>query len=454
MSTDLPPDSVDVTDREPPIEAIDVVVVGATLTGLTAARDLARRGYRVTVIDQADAAGGSACSHELGDATVSAGPHGAVDADGVIAELAAELGLALQSRSGARDAFAQRDRIVPIPANTVLGVPGTPLAEDVIAVLGWSGALRAYLDRLRPVLKIGKYGSLGRLVRSRMGRAVAERMLAPVTRARFGSEAEQLQVADTVPQLNNAITKAGSLSGGVAAVVAEHAADASLSEKDVVGGMEALAAALLADALEYHARLRLQTAVEAAVRDDEGLLLTMTGGEHLRTQALIYADSGMQAADAVALRVPTGALAGAERFGTVFAAGADAAPQVTHVTDLGAIFPHRQPGEDTILLVGCSDLEDMPDDACVSLAEEAAERIMRRPLPTTAAAVLRISQPQPVPPAGGGIRVIPTARDLATELAAARRTASAVQRADFAVPGRAWSDDINDDAHEQGEEPA
>ncbi len=57
-------------------------------------------------------------------------------------------------------------------------IPGTSPSARII---GWGGAWRAFLDRVRPPLTIGKERSLGRLVRTRMGDAVLERLVAPVS---------------------------------------------------------------------------------------------------------------------------------------------------------------------------------------------------------------------------------------------------------------------------------
>ena len=446
------PESRVADETAPEVPGIDVVVVGASLPGLVAARDLARRGYRVTVLEAGSGVGGTVRSKPLGDATISAGPHGIVDSSGTLAELAEELGLELVRRSSARDAYRLAGRTVPMPVNTVLGIPATPLASDVAAVIGWSGALRAYVDRLRPVLKIGRYSSLGRLVRSRMGAAVAERMLAPVARARFGASPHELTVAETLPQLNNEITRAGSLSGGIGALAASIEADAALSEVDIVGGLEVLAEALAADARDYHAEIRLGSTIDIAARDDAGLLLTLTDGDELRAQAIIYAPDGIYVADGVALRVSAANLSGSERFDTVFTADGAGVGGATHVADLGARFGFRAPGDDTVLFVGLELSDNMPEAECVAVATAAAESLLGHEIRVLDAAVFRREQPVPVPAAGAGIRVITAHSSLSAALEAARQTASAVQRADFAVPGTAWSDDINQAASDQEDE--
>ena len=105
-----------------------------------------------------------------------------------------------------------------LPEPHVLGIPAVPLHELVTALVGGSGATRGYLDRLLPVLRVGKATSLDRLVRARLGSRIADRLVAPVVAARFGCSLAEAEVPVVAPGLNEAVTRAGSLSGGVLAL--------------------------------------------------------------------------------------------------------------------------------------------------------------------------------------------------------------------------------------------
>jgi monoamine oxidase len=75
------------------VPAVDVVVIGAGLAGLTAARELARRGANCVVLEARDRVGGRTLSHRLGEDTVDLGGQWIGPTQNRLAALAAELGI-------------------------------------------------------------------------------------------------------------------------------------------------------------------------------------------------------------------------------------------------------------------------------------------------------------------------------------------------------------------------
>lgn len=104
------------------------------------------------------------------------------------------------------------------PEPAVAGIPAVPMSTQSLALLGNGGGMRASLDRIKPVLTIGKAHKLGPLVRSRLGRAALERLVEPCVRERFGASPDDVEVAAAAPGLNEAMTRAGSLSGAALAI--------------------------------------------------------------------------------------------------------------------------------------------------------------------------------------------------------------------------------------------
>ena len=226
-----------------------VVVVGAGIGGLVAALECAKVGMPVTVLEAAGHAGGTIAEAEVGGLRVDLGATSWSTANGAVDALVDELGLsslvvepddtttwiAGLGRSGSGAA--------PVPADSVLGIPANPWSEEVRPFIGPNGAWRAYLDRLRPPLTIGKERNLDRLVRTRMGDAVVDRMVAPLSAGRFGVIPSRVDVAAAAPGLSSALTRTGSLGGAVADLLVDRPAGPRL--KSLEGGMLRLVDALV-----------------------------------------------------------------------------------------------------------------------------------------------------------------------------------------------------------------
>ena len=133
-----------------------------------------------------------------------------------------------------------------LPAETVGGIPENPWDERVRRIIGWRGTWRAYLDRLRPPLTIGQERSLGRLVRTRMGEPVLDRMVAPLSLGAFSIHPDDVDVEIVAPGLNAALTRTGTLAGAVTQVraAAGGAAAAGDGLEGIDGGMSRLVDAL------------------------------------------------------------------------------------------------------------------------------------------------------------------------------------------------------------------
>jgi monoamine oxidase len=91
----------------------DVVVVGAGLAGLTAARELTRAGRQVVVLEARDRVGGRTLNHALpGGHVADLGGTGIGPTQNAVAALAAELGLATFPQVDDGQAVYNRDGVV------------------------------------------------------------------------------------------------------------------------------------------------------------------------------------------------------------------------------------------------------------------------------------------------------------------------------------------------------
>ncbi|MGW8482914.1 protoporphyrinogen oxidase [Microbacterium sp. NPDC055903] len=235
---------------------LHVVVIGGGIAGLVAARECAKVGMRVTLLESSERLGGAIRSAEIDGVAVDAGAESYATRGGHVRALVEELGLAdrveAPAAGGAWLAGVPGQPPAPLPKGGLLGIPANPFDDDVRRIIGWRGAWRAYLDRLRPPLTIGHERSLGRLVASRMGDRVLDRLVAPVTSGVYSAHPDDVDVEVAAPGLNAALTRLGSLSGAVGALRGEQAAGRNgkapgSAVEGLSGGMGTLIDALSAD---------------------------------------------------------------------------------------------------------------------------------------------------------------------------------------------------------------
>lgn len=254
-----------------------VIVIGGGIGGLIAARECAKVGMRVTLLEQADAVGGAIRRADVAGVWVDAGAESFATRGGHVRTLLSELGLddRIVAPEAGRAWLAGIPGVgaAPLPVGGILGIPSNPFQDDVRRVIGWSGAWRAYLDRVRPPLTIGHQLSLGKLVASRMGAKVRDRLVAPVTTGVYSASPEDVDVDVAAPGLNAALTRVGSLSGAVEALrdAAQSSAKApGAAVEGLIGGMTVLVDALVEDLRRLGAEVRTGVRVHRVERADAG----------------------------------------------------------------------------------------------------------------------------------------------------------------------------------------
>ncbi len=235
------------------MESWDAVVVGAGVSGLVAARDLAAGGLRVLVVEQRATPGGSVGRHEVAGLTLDSGAESFATRGGAVAALVDELGLGTRIVApDPRGAWVQlASGVGPLPRTGLLGIPADPWSRDVRRTIGLVGALRAVLDRVLPA-RVGTGSgqaasgpTLGSLVRARMGRRVLDRLVRPVVAGVHAADPDDLAVDAVAPGLTAALAAHGSLGAAVGHLRALAPAGAAVAGLD--GGMHVLVDALVTD---------------------------------------------------------------------------------------------------------------------------------------------------------------------------------------------------------------
>lgn len=214
-----------------------VGIVGGGIGGLIVAWECVKVGMSVTLWDAGDI-GGMTRLVSVDGARVDVAADN-IERSEAVDEVLSAFGLTDKLVASATHErwLLQRTPVV-LPESPALGIPASPFVSDVTSVIGWGAAWRAYLDRLKPVLTIGNAESLGELVSQRVGAKVRDKLVAPRTRAELGLDPADVLIDAALPELNSALTRAGSLSGGVGLL------DVTPPSLSLAGGLGVLAEAL------------------------------------------------------------------------------------------------------------------------------------------------------------------------------------------------------------------
>lgn len=268
-----------------------VVVVGAGIAGLLAARAHAVSGADVTVVDAAHTVGGRVSAIDLDGLTLDAGAESFATRTTAVRELAIELGMEgeLAAPAPLPAWVVTPDRAYPLPRTGWLGIPTEPLLPEVRQVIGWGGAAQAALERSRPLGEVADDATVGALVRERLGAAVADLLVAPVLQGVYSRALDDLPLAAIDPTLPRQLQEAGSLTA--LAERRRRLAPAGSAVLGIRGGVWRLPAALARQLERAGVRVMLDTMVEAAEHRD-GAWHLAAGGGTLVADSLVIAAPG------------------------------------------------------------------------------------------------------------------------------------------------------------------
>ncbi|HEV8247388.1 MAG TPA: protoporphyrinogen oxidase [Polyangiaceae bacterium] len=204
-----------------------VVVVGAGITGLSAAFFLRRRlpDAEVLVLESRRRAGGNIVTETQDGFLIDAGPDSFLRTKPHARMLCEELGIAgelVSPRAESRHVFVvQQGALVPMPGGMVLSVP-TRLGPMVqTPLLSMPGKLRMLGDVLLPIghgrRADGRDESIAEFVARRLGSEAAERIAGPLLGGIYAGDVRELSMSATFPQLCELEQRYGSVILGLCA---------------------------------------------------------------------------------------------------------------------------------------------------------------------------------------------------------------------------------------------
>lgn len=285
-----------------------VAVVGGGMAGLAAAYAL-RNIARVVLLESSSRVGGKVRVSEVGGIAVDEGADALLRRVPEGMELAADAGLGGELVAPATgQAFVRsRGQLRPLPAGTLLGVPGDLSSLARSEVLSARGLARAPLDLIAPGAPTTEDVSVGSLVASRLGREVVERLVDPLLGGVYAGRADLLSQQATLPQLTDALDRHRSLILAVRAARSSFGTAGGPVFAGLPGGLGRLPAAV---AVASGAEIRTSTTVRTLERTADGWRLT-TGStaepSYLQADAVILAVPSAPAARLLRDVVPTAA---------------------------------------------------------------------------------------------------------------------------------------------------
>lgn len=271
------------------------IVVGGGISGLVAARDLAARGWDVTVLESAGHFGGAVASLTIGGVTTDSGAEAVAvarpDALALIDELGLSDAVVHPRRSDARLALAHG--LVELPPG-VLGIPADPNDPRVAAALTEEERARLAQEPELLATPITMSTTVGELVRARLGDGAFEKLVDPVVAGVHAMSADDADLATLVPGIASLIEQEGGLMAAAArmrgALGPSGTAVASLR-----GGMHRLTDALIDDCRDRGVALRVNTRVTRIHRSDDDWQVSHVEGDELTADALVLAVPPAQA---------------------------------------------------------------------------------------------------------------------------------------------------------------
>jgi oxygen-dependent protoporphyrinogen oxidase len=303
-----------------------VVVVGAGVAGLTAARDLAEAGHDVLVLEAAPRVGGKLLRASVGGVTVDVGAEAMLNRRPEGVGLARSLGLPIEHPTLASSRIWTRGELRPLP-RSLMGVPlDDPAPSGVLSEEGLA-RFRAAAPR-----SVEDDVSVGDLVDAVYGSEVTDRLVEPLLGGVYAGHARLLSTRATVPQLVT-LAAGGSLPAP--------ASDAPVFA-GVAGGMGRLPE-LLAATLP----VRTDATVRELRRTDAGWALTVgptTAAEEITADAVVLAVPAAPAARLLAGVAPAaatelGAIEYASMAVVTFAFRESSVPELASTDSSGFLVP-------------------------------------------------------------------------------------------------------------------
>jgi protoporphyrinogen/coproporphyrinogen III oxidase len=293
-------------------QALPIAVIGGGISGLCVAHHLLRGGAEVRLFEASARFGGNLRTEQHDGFLYDVGPDAFLRTKAAGLELCAEFDLSpelIEPLPQASRLFVAFDgRLHVVPEGLTLGVPRHPLALLATSLLSPSGKLRALAEPLIPRASGAEEETIQAFLVRRLGRELAERLVAPLLAGVFAGDPERLGIQAAFPQLVAYERRFGSLTAGtlgaegggarsLLAMLRQLSAPRAAVRSPFVSltrGMGSLVDRLVERLPVGVAKVNAPVAKVAPT--PEGIRLELAGGEHLLARHVILAGPPWMAA--------------------------------------------------------------------------------------------------------------------------------------------------------------
>lgn len=267
---------------------VESLVIGGGIAGLVAAKDLALRGDKVTLIESTAHLGGLISSVNLLGQSVDSGAEAFAVSRPNTLQLIESLGLGDKivrpTRSDARIRIGGKNATIP---SGVLGIPASLDDPTLLTSLSESAIRLAKFNDAQPWNLAGS-PTIGEVVVNRLGSEFLERLVAPVISGVHASDPMMLEIRTVAPGLMEAATAAGSLVAGVAALRAKASAPGA-AVAGFEGGMHQLVAELARNLASAEVEIRLNTEASEVRVGPEAFEVVVKNSQPITARRLVIA---------------------------------------------------------------------------------------------------------------------------------------------------------------------
>ena len=180
-----------------------VIIVGAGISGLSAAYELSRAGLPATVFDKQPRAGGVIDTRVASGCTLECGPDSFLSAKPDALALIKELGLEDQvigSNDHQRTTYIwKQGNLVPLPEGIMMIVPSKAMPIVKSPLLSWGTKIRMGLEMFRKPAHIGDR-SVAEFVTDHFGQETLDYLAEPLLSGVYGGDPAKLSIASVLPR--------------------------------------------------------------------------------------------------------------------------------------------------------------------------------------------------------------------------------------------------------------